>query len=54
MRKVKISLSTGFAGANYENIIEVEDDITEEELEEICEEFVWDHISVGWKYIDED
>lgn len=54
MRKVKIVLSTGFARANYEEILEIEDDITEEEMEEICEDFVWNRISVDWEYLNED
>ena len=44
MRKIKLWVETGFVGGEYEDFIEVEDDTTEEELNELAEQFMWERI----------
>ena len=34
-------------------IIEVSDDITDEELDEVAEEYMFEHIDYGWKEVDQ-
>ena len=48
MRKIKLWVETGFVGGEYEDFIEVEDDTTEEELNELAEQFMWECIGCGW------
>ena len=47
--KVKFSLSIGLAGCSREDIIDYEDDITDEELQEDYEEWVWRRIDGGFE-----
>jgi len=53
MRKVKLWIDTGYVGANYEEVIEVEDDCSEEELEEIAKDYLYNYIYFGWYEVDE-
>lgn len=48
MRKIKLWVKTGFVGADYEEIIEVDDDATDEEIDEEARMFLFDNISYGW------
>lgn len=52
MRKIKLWVGTGFINAEHTDFIEVEDDITEEELDKIAEEFMWEHICCGWSEVE--
>ena len=53
MRKIKLWVETGYVNANHEVIIEVEDDITDEELDEDAKEYMLDRISYGWYEMEE-
>ncbi len=53
MRKIKLWIETGIVGGDFETIIEVDDDATEEEIEEEASLFLAEHISYGWDEIDE-
>lgn len=48
MKKIRLWIETGYVGADYDEIIEVPDDVSEEELWEYAEEYVWENISYGW------
>ena len=50
--KVKLYIETGFGGDDaYDEIIEVDDDISESELDEIAYEHFIDNIFYGWTKI---
>ena len=53
--KVRLAMDCGYAGTDYEEEVEVDDDTTEEELEEMATEFFWEnfHVSYGYKIIEE-
>ena len=53
MRKIKLWVETGYVGANYEEIIEVDDDATDEEIDEEARRFLFDNISYGYQEVDE-
>lgn len=48
MRKIKVYLETGFAGCRIEEEIEVEDDATDAEVEDLAREAIFDRIDWGW------
>lgn len=39
--KIKLTLDCGYVRTDYEEEMKVNDDITEEELEELAQEFFW-------------
>lgn len=53
MRKIKLWVETGCVGADYEEIIDVDDDATDKEVEEEVRMFLFDNISYGWDEVDE-
>ena len=48
MRKIKAYLDTGFAGCRIEDEFEVENDATQEQIEEEAREAVFNSIDWGW------
>lgn len=48
MRKIKLFIETGYAGCEHEEIIEVEDSVTDDELDSMAEDFCWNYINYGW------
>lgn len=54
MRKIKLWVETGIVGGEHEDIIEVEDDTTEEELNEMALEFMWGYVQYGWSEAEEE
>lgn len=52
MRKIKLWIETGYASCDYDTIIEVDDDATEEEIDEEAYIFLFDKISYGWSELD--
>lgn len=48
MKKVRWQLSIGFVGAVRKGIIELEDDATDEEIDEVVTETVNNYIDFGW------
>lgn len=48
MRKIKAYLDTRFAGCRIEEEFEVEDDATQEQIEEEAREAVFNSIDWGW------
>ena len=51
MKKIKLWIETGYCSADYEEIIEVEDSCTEEDLEKMAREFMFEKIAFGWMEI---
>ena len=53
--KIKLTMVCGYVESDYEEEIEVDDDTTEEELEELAKEFFWEkfHGSYGYEIIEE-
>lgn len=49
MREIKVYLSIGYPGAAREDVLEFEDDATEEEIDGIVQEWANDFISIGWR-----
>ena len=54
MRKVKLYVETGFVSCKHEEVVEVEDDITDEELDEMVQDFKNDCISCGWYDVEDE
>ena len=48
MRSITLYVETGFVGGDYYETIEVPDNTTDEELNEMSQEFMEEHISYGW------
>ena len=53
--KIKLAMDCGYVGTDKEEEIEVDDDITEEGLEKLAEEFFWENFggSYGYEIIEE-
>lgn len=49
MRTIKWTLSIGYPTAVVEDELEVEDDTTDEEIEEIINELANNYISIDWE-----
>lgn len=48
MRKIKFYLSIGYAGADYDEIMEFPDNMTDEEIDECFHEWVNGYIDAEW------
>lgn len=48
MKTLKLSVSTGYVGANRTDEIEVEDNTTQAEAEEIALDWLWGNIDFNW------
>lgn|GEM_PF-1615501 len=53
MRKIKFHISIGLAGAEQEEIVEFEDDVTGEEIEDSFQDWKSDYIDAGWWDVDQ-
>lgn len=51
MRKIRWSLETDAVGVRWEGEVEVEDDATEEEIDEIVKTEAFNYISWGWSEV---
>ncbi len=47
-KKIKIYASTGKVGSKIEDVIEIEDDTTEEEIEEMAKDWLFNTIDWGY------
>lgn len=47
MRRIKLWVGTGFAGCDYEDTIEVDDNVTNSEIDEEARMFLFNNISYG-------
>ena len=48
--KVKFVMDCGYVGTDYEEEVEVDDNTTEKELEELAKEFFWENFSGYYDY----
>ena len=48
MKKLKLSVTTGYEGAKRTDEIEVDDDTTKKEAEEMALDWVWQNIDFNW------
>ena len=48
MRTIKWTINTGFVGATYKGSFEVEDDTSEDEINEMMRDELWSHIEFNW------
>lgn len=51
--KVKFIVETGYTGCNHEVIEEVDDDMTEEELNQYATEILFEYVNVSYRKLDE-
>jgi hypothetical protein len=52
MKKIEIKVSTNVVGSERKKIIEVDDDSTENQIEEIANETMWEMIDFSWRIIE--
>lgn len=51
MKRIKFHLNTGFPGVEHEEVIEFDDDASEEEIEETYQDWKNDRIDGYWEII---
>lgn len=51
MRKIRVYLNTDLAGCTIEDEFEVDDNASNDEIEEMAKESMFDHIDWGWEEI---
>ena len=51
MKKVEFSVSTGMVGSRIRETVEIEDYATDEDIEEIFKEWMWEKIDAYWKVV---
>lgn len=54
MKKVHFHINTGYAGVEYDEVVEFDDNVSEEELVEYLEDFVSNNIEPSWWFEDEE
>lgn len=54
MKKIKAYADYGYVGADREEIIEVDDDATEEEIDALIWEWAIEYVSINWQKVKED
>lgn len=52
MKKFKFVIDTGFAGCKYENIVELDDDVTEDELDIYLYDMINQYIYGNYEEVD--
>lgn len=52
MKKIEIWVATNKVGSRSSNIIEVEDDLTEDEITEMAFDEIWNMLEWDWQEID--
>lgn len=56
MRRVRLFVETNLVGIQWDEVVEFEDDELEEmsdrDLDQIAEEFMWENVSYGWTVLD--
>ena len=48
MKSITLYVESGYSNADYYETIEVPDDTTDEELDEMAQQLMNDHIKWGW------
>lgn len=52
MKKVKVWINTGFAGAKHQDVFEFDDDATDDEIDEEVKDWLFNKIEYGWVELD--
>lgn len=47
-RTIKVKLSIGYPTAVHRDELEVEDDATEADIEQVVSEWAWNYIAIDW------
>lgn len=47
--RIKFTLSTGYSNSDHIEWVEFEDDASDKEIDQACEDWVWEHISANWE-----
>jgi len=50
-RIINVKLSIGYPTAVHRDELEVEDDATEADIEQIVNEWAWDYIAIHWEEV---
>ena len=53
MRKIKVYATTNYVGCKSEDTFEVSDDATDNEINEMAQEYIEEMIDTGWYEVDE-
>jgi len=53
MKNYKFTMSDGFVGTDREDFIEFEDNVTEEEVQQAWQDWVWNFIEGGYDVVEE-
>ena len=53
MKTIEVTVSIGLVGCKRSSTIEVEDDMTDDEIEEEAREAMFNLIEWGWSWVDE-
>ncbi len=51
MKKIRVTVSTNKVGSGTERVIEVEDDSTQEEMEQTAQETMFEMINWDWREV---
>lgn len=53
MRKILFSMDSGYIGSEEEEIVEISDDLTEDDIDELCQEWFWEKFggSFSWEEV---
>ena len=54
MKKYRVWLETGYAGMRNEDVIEIEDNATPEEIDEQCRDFAFNDVDWGYEELKEE
>lgn len=52
MRKIKFYVEAGYCGANYSEVIEVDDNTTDDELNSMAFDYMQNYIGYGWEELE--
>jgi hypothetical protein len=49
VRTISVYLSIGYSGAEREDTLEIDDDASEDQIEEMVRDWAYDYINWGWQ-----
>lgn len=49
--KVRFEVGTNIAGSEVSDVIEVEDDMTDDEIEEYFQNWIWEQLDYSWRKV---
>jgi len=53
-KRYRFYLDTGFVGANHEEIVELPEEMSSDEVEEEFKDWVWNQIDGYWEVVEDD